>query len=495
MDSKELLSAVHGFPEDFLWGGAIAAHQGEGGYKEGNKGISVADIEKYVENPTKYSYNELNNMPLKNILENMENDDLKYFPKRRGTDIYHHYKEDIALFAEMGFKVFRFSIAWTRIFPNGDDEFPNEEGLKYYDSFIDELLKYHIEPLVTINHYDFPLALALKYNGFADKRCIDAFFKYSKTLFDRYASKVKYWLPFNEVESIFRHPLKSAGIVQDTLVDEHTKNQILTQAMHNQLVAGALITKYLHEYYPQCKMGCMGTKHTNYAYTCDPNDVLEVMLMDRDFLFPLDVQANGAYPTWYGKHLEEIDVKLDITNEDLELFKKNTVDFVSFSYYNSFVTSTRDDIELTPGNLHVGGKNPYLKSGDWGWQIDPVGLRISLMQMYDKFRKPLFIAENGMGAMDTLNSDGSVHDTYRIDYLRQHFQEMKKAVEDGIPLFGYTMWGCIDLISSATCEMRKRYGFIYVDQDDLGNGTLKRYRKDSFYWYKNVIASNGENLE
>lgn len=483
-----------GFPENFLWGGAIAAHQAEGGFKLGGKGLSVADVEKHLDDPTKYSYKELNFLPLKKIIEGMNDDDLVHYPKRRGCEFYHHYKEDIAMFAEMGFKVFRFSIAWTRIFPKGDETTPNEEGLQFYDDIINELLKYNIQPLITINHYDFPLHLALKYNGFQDRRCIDFFVRYCSVLFKRYADRVKYWLPFNEVESIFRHPLKSAGIVQDTLNEENT-NQILYQVMHNQLVAGAMVTKLLHDKYPNCMMGCMGAKHTNYAYTCDPNDVIEVMLMDREFVFPLDVQSKGEYPNWFWKHLDELGVKLDAPDSDFEMLKANTVDFVSFSYYNSFVTSTRNDVDMTPGNLHVGGKNPYLQSGDWGWQIDPVGLRISLMQMYDRYQKPLFIVENGMGAMDTLEEDGTVHDTYRIHYLQQHLAEMKKAVEDGIPLLGYTMWGCIDLVSSATCEMRKRYGFIYVDQDDLGNGTLKRYKKDSFYWYKKVIASNGEDLD
>lgn len=491
---KSNMKVQHGFPKDFLWGGAIAAHQAEGGFLEGGKGWSVADVEKYVTDPTRFSYKELNYLPLARIREGMEEVDSNLYPKRRGCDFYHHYKEDIKEFAQMGFKVFRFSIAWTRIFPLGDEEEPNEEGLKFYDDLINELLSYGIQPLVTINHYDFPLHLALKYNGFADRRCIDFYVRYCRVLFDRYADRVKYWLPFNEVESVFRHPLKSAGIVQDTLTDEAITNQILYQVMHNQLVAAAKVTGILHQKYPQCWMGCMGAKHTNYAYTCDPNDVLEVQLMGREFLFPLDVQVFGEYPVWFWRKLEELGVTLEAPQEDFDLLAKNTVDFVSFSYYNSFVTSTRKDVELTAGNLHVGGKNPYLPSGDWGWQIDPVGLRISLNELYDRYRKPLFIAENGMGAMDKLEEDGSVHDPYRIDYLRLHIAQLKKAVEDGIPVFGYTMWGCIDLVSSATCEMRKRYGFLYVDGDDLGSGSYKRYRKDSFYWYKELIATNGENL-
>lgn len=482
-----------GFPENFLWGGAIAAHQAEGGFLEGGKGWSVADVEKYITDPTSHSYKELNYLPLAQIRAALT-DKEGWYPKRQGCDFYHHYKEDIAEFAAMGFKVFRFSIAWTRIYPNGDETEPNAEGLRFYDDLINELLAHGIEPLVTINHYDFPLHLALSCNGFADRRCIDYYLRYCSTLFEHYADRVKYWLPFNEVESVFRHPLKSAGIVQDTLTDEHTTNQMLYQVMHNQLVAAARATKLLHDRYPQCKMGCMGAKHTNYAYTCDPNDVLEVQLMGREFLFPLDVQVFGEYPVWFGRKLQELGVELYAPPEDFEALREGTVDFVSFSYYNSFVTSTRKDVELTAGNLHVGGKNPYLPSGDWGWQIDPVGLRISLNELYERYRKPLFIAENGMGAMDTPEADGSVHDPYRIDYLRQHLTELKKAVEDGIPVFGYTMWGCVDLVSSATCEMRKRYGFLYVDADDLGHGSYRRTRKDSFYWYQHVIATNGAEL-
>ena len=482
------------FPKDFLWGGAIAAHQAEGGYKAGGKGLSVADVERYVDNPTKLSYKQLNFLPLENIKAGMVDEDDTYYPKRRGCNFYEHYKEDIKLFAEMGFKVFRFSIGWTRIFPNGDETEPNEQGLAFYDDVINELLKYGIEPLITINHYDFPLHLALAYNGFADRRCIDFYVRYCSVLFARYADRVKYWLPFNEVESVFRHPLKSAGIVQDTLTDEHTTNQMLYQVMHNQLVAAAKVTKILHDAYPNCKMGCMGAKHTNYPYTCDPNDTLQVMLTGREFLFPLDVQTNGEYPYWFDGKLKEMGVELFVGEDDLQILKENTVDFVSFSYYNSFVTSTRNDIDLVAGNLHVGGKNPYLKSGDWGWQIDPVGLRISITEMYERYHKPLFIAENGMGAVDTLEEDGLVHDPYRIEYLKLHLAEMKKAIADGIPVFGYTMWGCIDLVSSATCEMTKRYGFLYVDQDDLGKGSGKRYKKDSFAWYKKVIETNGAEL-
>ena len=487
------MSMEKGFPKDFLWGGAIAAHQAEGGFREGGKGLSVADIEQYVENPTRFTSNQLNDVPYERILAAEQDDDLKKYPKRRGCQFYYHYKDDIAMFKEMGFKVFRFSIAWTRIFPTGEEEEPNEAGLAFYDDMINELVKAGIQPLVTINHYDFPLALAKKYNGFADPAVIDLFLKYCRVLFERFGDRVKYWLTFNEIDSIIRHPLKSAGIIQETLTEDK-KYSILYQALHHQLVASALATKLLHELVPDAWMGCMGTKHTNYPYTCDPNDFLNVLEMDRECYLAIDVQARGEYPYWFFPKLAREGIEIHVTEEEKKILKENTVDFVSFSYYNSFVTSTRDDVELVPGNLHVGGKNPYLKSGDWGWQIDPLGLRISLMQLYERYQKPLFVAENGMGAMDHVEEDGSVHDPYRIDYLRAHIAEMKKAVEEGIPVFGYTMWGCIDIVSSATCEMKKRYGFIYVDQDDYGSGTLKRTPKDSFYWYKKVIASNGEDL-
>lgn len=488
------MSRQTGFSENFLWGGAIAAHQAEGGFKEGGKGLSVADIEQYVENPTRFSYNQLNDVPYEHILAAEQDEDLAKYPKRRGCQFYHHYKEDIAMFREMGFKVLRFSVAWTRIFPTGEEEEPNEEGLRFYDDMINELVNAGIQPLITLNHYDFPLALAKKYNGFADPIVIDLFERYCRVLFERFGDRVKYWLTFNEIDSITRHPLKSAGIIQETLTPDN-RDRILYQALHHQLVASAKVTKLLHEIVPDAWMGCMGTKHTNYPYTCDPNDFLNCLEMERECFLATDVQVRGEYPYWFFPKLEAEGIRLQVTEEDKKILKENTVDFVSFSYYNSFVTSTRNDVELVPGNLHVGGKNPYLESGDWGWQIDPLGLRISLMQLYDRYQKPLFVAENGMGAMDHVEKDGSIHDPYRIHYLCRHIEEMRKAVEEGIPVFGYTMWGCIDIISSATCEMRKRYGFIYVDQDDYGNGTLKRTPKDSFYWYKKVIASNGSDLD
>ncbi len=483
----------NGFPEGFLWGGAIAAHQAEGGFREGGKGLSVADVEAYVENPTRFTYNQLNDLPYERILEAEKDPDLVRYPKRRGCQFYHHYREDIALFQEMGFKVFRFSIAWTRIFPTGEEEEPNEEGLAFYDDLIEALLAAGIEPLITINHYDFPLALAKKYNGFANPLTIELFLRYCRVLFKRFGSRVKYWLTFNEIDSITRHPLKSAGIIQETLNDEN-REQALYQALHHQLVASARATKLLHELAPGARMGCMGAKHTNYPYTCDPKDFLNCLEMERGDFLATDVQARGEYPYWFFPTLRKKGIRLTVTEEEKRILKENTVDFVSFSYYNSFVTSTRGDVDLVPGNLHVGAKNPYLESGDWGWQIDPLGLRISLMQLYDRYQKPLFVAENGMGAMDRVEEDKTIHDDYRIRYLRRHIEEMQIAIEEGIPVFGYTMWGCIDLVSSATCEMRKRYGFIYVDQDDYGNGTLARRRKDSFYWYQRVIASNGSEL-
>lgn len=478
------------FPREFLWGGAIAAHQAEGGFQEGGKGFSVADTEIYYPNAKELSYEKLNFSSMKAVCAALEDMDISHYPKRHGNDFYHHYKEDIALMKEMGFRVFRMSIAWTRIFPQGDDAIPNEEGLRFYEQVFEELKKAGIKPLVTINHYDFPLGLALKCNGFADRKVIDDYLRYCRVLFEHYGKYVKYWITFNEIESIFRHPLKSAGIIEDTIEPEN-REQVYYQALHHQLVASALATKLLHEIIPDAKMGCMTAKQTNYPLTSDPLDYLKCYQFDRANFLPIDVQAGGEYPLWLEGALKKKGIVIETQPDDYRLLKENTADFVAFSYYSSLVLAENKENEMVKGNLHTGGKNPYLKTSQWGWQIDPVGLRISIYQLYDRYQKPLFIVENGMGAEDVLEKDGSVHDLYRIAYLKEHLKELWKALDEGMPVLGYTMWGCIDLVSSATNEMKKRYGFVYVDLDDMSRGTYDRYKKDSFYWYQKVIATNG----
>ena len=413
------------------------------------------------------------------------------YPKRYGIDFYHRYKEDIALFAEMGFKTFRLSISWPRIFPNGDESEPNEAGLAFYDAVFDELLKYGIEPLVTISHYEFPLELAFKQNGWESRETIAAFEKYARVLFNRYKDKVKYWLTFNEINIIGMTGYLSGGILADK-TDNMLQSQF--QAAHHQFVASALAVKACHEIIPDAKIGCMLARMEAYPDTCNPLDVMESIDSDHTNLFYSDVQIRGYYPSYMNKFFR--DNKLTIKKEpgDDAILREGTVDYMSFSYYMSSIATYKKDGEEVGGNLLGSKKNPYLKASDWGWQIDPVGLRITMHKLYDRYQIPLFIVENGLGAKDVVEEDGAIHDPYRIDYLRDHIKEMEQAIDEGVELMGYTPWGCIDLVSASTSQMSKRYGFIYVDLDDEGHGTLKRSKKDSFDWYKKVIATNGADL-
>lgn len=462
------------FPRNFLWGGATAANQCEGAYLEDGKGLSIQDV-----------------LPkgFKVITEEPTPDNLKL----KGIDYYHRYKEDIKLFAGMGFKVYRFSIAWSRIFPTGEEAQPNEAGLKFYDDVIDECHKYGIEPLITISHYETPLALARKYNGWSNRIMIDLYLKYCQVLFERYKGKVKYWITFNEINSILHQPFVSGAILTPKA---QLSNQQLYQAIHYELVASAKAVQLAHSIDPEYKVGSMILAVTIYPLTPNPDDIIEVMELDNEVYLFSDVQALGAYPYYAKRMFEEKGVQLEISDEDREALT-HTVDFVSFSYYSSNCAAADHSLGEPTGSNMVPAlkRNPYSKVSEWGWQIDPKGLRYSLIELYDRYRKPLMVVENGMGAKDVVEADGSIHDPYRVEYFRQHISEMGKAIDEGVEMWGYTTWAPIDLISASTNQMSKRYGFIYVDQDDMGNGTLARSRKDSFYWYKKVIASNGEDLD
>ncbi len=481
------------FPKGFLWGGALAANQYEGAWNVGGKGWSVADVATYKPKVDVKDYKSNVTISTEAIDKAVNDPDETMYPKRRGIDFYHHYKEDIALFGEMGFKALRISIAWTRIFPTGEEEKPNEEGIKFYTEVFEELKKNNIEPVVTLSHYEMPLALATKYNGWADRRVIDLFVKYARVCFERFGKYVKYWLNFNEVDSFIRHPFTTVGVIPDKC-PEGNELKVCYQAIHHQFVAGALVTKAMREMLPDAKMGLMLTKLMTYPRTCAPEDVAATQYKNLDNMFAADVQVFGEYPRLKVFDLKRRGLYPNIEEGDLEVIRENTVDYVSFSYYMSMTESVDPNAERTAGNTVLGVKNPYLPSSEWGWQIDPVGLRISLIELYDRYKKPLFIVENGLGMKDTPEADGSIHDSYRIDYFRAHFKEMEKAIDEGVELMGYTSWAPIDLVSASTNQMSKRYGFIYVDQDDLGNGTLKRSRKDSFYWYQKVIRSNGSDM-
>lgn len=466
------------FPDGFLWGGAVAANQCEGAYNEDGKGLSTQDVTpKGIKGP---------------VTREPTSDNMKLI----GIDFYHRYKDDIKLFAEMGFKVFRTSIAWSRIFPNGDEKEPNEKGLQFYDDLFDELLKHGIEPLVTISHYETPLNLSINYDGWINRDMISFYERYVRTIFNRYGEKVKYWLTFNEINSVLHEPFLSGGIYTDK---SKLKKQDLYQAVHHELVASALATKIGHEMIPDSKIGCMVLSMPMYPLTSNPDDVIAAMKSDHMNTFFGDMHVRGQYPGYMKRYFKENDIQIMMDEGDEELLKNHTVDFVSFSYYmSSCEAADRTKAQAGEGNLMGGVTNPYLKQSEWGWAIDPQGLRYVLNQFYDRWQKPLFIVENGLGAVDELitEPDGTktVVDDYRINYLRDHLLQVKEAVEDGVPVMGYTSWGCIDLVSASTAELKKRYGFIYVDRNDDGSGTLNRYKKKSFDWYKNVIATNGENL-
>lgn len=475
------------FTKDFLWGGAVAANQCEGAWNEDGKGESIPD----------HCTNGSHTVP-KDVTIDIKKDRL--YPSHEAIDFYHHYQEDIKLFAEMGFKTFRFSISWTRIFPTGEEETPNELGLKFYENVIDECLKYHIEPLVTISHYDMPYALAKKYNGWHSRKCIDLYMKLVKVLFDRFDGKVKYWLTFNEINAgtMKNGAVLSLGTVKDyegAMIGVKDEPQVRFQALHHQLVASALAVKYAHDHYPTFKMGNMITFLASYPLTCNPDDMLATQYHMQIINWLCgDVQVRGSYPFFTQRYFRENNITLVKGEKDDQILKEGTVDFYTFSYYMSSCETVSNDAAKVEGNIMGGAKNPYLKASDWGWQIDPKGLRWVLNEVYGRYGLPMMVVENGLGAYDKLEAGNVVHDSYRIDYLRQHIEQMKLAVEDGVELIGYTPWGCIDLVSATTGEMAKRYGFIYVDKYDDGTGTLERYKKDSFYWYKKVIETNGEEL-
>ncbi len=475
-------------PKNFLWGGATAANQYEGGWKEGKKGDSLSD---HLSGGSK---------TIRRRFTPVIEPDVCY-PSREATDFYHHYQEDIALFAEMGMKAFRLSITWSRIFPNGDEQEPNEEGLAFYDRVFDECRKYGIEPIVTLMHFDMPYHLLKRYGGFTDRKVIDFFVHYAQTVFKRYRGKVRYWITFNEINfaCIPMGNLEVLGIYDERTSDytqPYDDPQRRYQALHHVFLASARAVKAAHAIDPSMKVGCMIAHVTLYPYTCHPDDMLYVQQQDHLFNdFCADVQVRGEYPYYIRSYFEQQGISVKMEEADRSILKEGCVDYYTFSYYmTNCMTLGKGEQEITSGNLLEGVRNPYLEASEWGWQIDPVGLRYTLNKLYDRYGIPLMIVENGFGASDVVQEDGQIHDTDRIDYLRAHIAEMEKAIREGVPLIGYLLWAPIDIISSSTGEMKKRYGLIYVDKQDDGSGTLARMKKDSFYWYQKVIATNGDTL-
>lgn len=490
------------FPKDFYWGGATAANQCEGAWNVDGRGPAKTDVttggthtkmrEVTVKMPDG-TITSVNSFITPEGAKGIVLDD-RYYPNHEGIDFYHRYKEDIALFAEMGFKMFRMSISWSRIYPHGDEEKPNQKGLDFYRNVFEELRKYDIEPLVSIHHFDTPLYLEEEYGGWNNRKVIDFYVKYCETIFTEYKDLVKYWLTFNEINNIILF-LDMIGdkVPPEMLSKIHQQNY---QQLHYQFVASAKAVQLAHKIIPDSQVGCMICGITSYPMTCDPKDILKNRYMwEKGIFYSGDVQVKGKYPTYAKRLWDEHDVHLDITDDDIEQLAKGKVDMYTFSYYCSSVTTSHEVKSDAGGNFSMGAKNDYLDYSEWGWAQDPLGLRYYLEMMYDRYEVPMMVVENGLGAVDKVEEDGSIHDDYRIEYMKKHIEEMDQAIKDGVDLIGYTSWGCIDLVSAGTGQMSKRYGFIYVDKDDEGNGTFDRSRKDSFFWYKKVIESNGKELD
>ncbi|MDC5805606.1 6-phospho-beta-glucosidase [Vibrio europaeus] len=459
------------FPNHFLWGGAIAANQVEGSFNQDNKGLSTSDM-----------------LPNGILSPHQNREQRTDGIKDLAIDFYNRYPEDIALFNDMGFNCLRLSIAWTRIFPNGDELEPNEEGLAYYDKIFDELAKYDIQPFVTLSHYEMPYALVENYGGWASRELITFFERYASTVFERYKDKVKLWLTFNEINMSLHAPFTGVGLEEDA------SEQAIYQAIHHQLVANAKAVKLCHQIIPDGKIGNMLLGAINYPYTCNPDDVIAAMHENNKWLFFGDVQTRGKYPGYMLRYFREQEIEIAMEPGDLEELASASVDFISFSYYASGCASA-DPKQKEVGNIVDSVLNPYLEKSQWGWLIDPKGLRILLNFLHDRYQKPLFIVENGLGARDEVDENGEIIDDYRIAYLNDHLVQAREAVLDGVELMGFTSWGPIDLVANSTAEMSKRYGYIYVDRHDDGSGSLARKPKKSYYWYKEVIASNGRSLE
>lgn len=477
------------FPQDFLWGGAQAASQADGAYQEDGKGMNSSDVQPYLKGMSNAEIQRIETEGMtEEEVEKNSKDTIDYYPKRFGIDFYHTYKEDLKRLADAGFKTFRTSLDWSRIFPNGDDEKPNIKALEHYSKMIDYMLELGIEPIITMNHYETPINITLKYKGWPNKKVIPMFEKFGKTLLDWFGDRVKYWIVVNQINMVQIEPWLSVGVASDQYKN---MNEALYQAMHNQFVAAAGIQAYAKSLNnPDIHIGTMVADGTVYPASSKPDDVILAMRQNRMQYFVTDVQFRGEYPKFALNYFEDNNIHLDMNDEELKLIKENPMDFLAISYYYSkMVDSTKN--KMQPADTTP---NPHLKESDWGWAVDPQGLYNSLSQYWDRYQKPIIIAENGLGAYDKLEEDGSIHDPYRAEYLRAHIEQVGRAIHDGAKVIAYCAWGPIDIVSCSSQQMSKRYGFVYVDLDDEGKGSGKRYLKDSYYWYKNVISSNGTEM-
>ncbi len=475
------------FPKTFLWGGAVAACQIEGGWNAGGKGPSVADV------ITKGSASQPRRIT-DAVLPG------EFYPSHDASDLYGHYQEDVRLLAEMGFKCFRTSIAWTRIFPNGDEEAPNPEGLRFYDRLFDLLLAHNIQPVVTLSHFEMPLALATRYGGWKNRALLAFFLRYSETVMRHFRGRIRWWMTFNEINNQANVNNELFGWTCSGLrfSREADPARAMRQAAHHQFLATAQTVRLGHDIDPENRVGGMCSFIPYYPYSCDPADVMLAAECMRDRFYFSDVHLRGYYPGYAEKIWARENSAPEMRPEDAGILARGTADYLGFSYYmsNTVQAGARSDNRTaTDGSSIHSVKNPRLAASDWGWPIDPVGLRYALTTLYERYNKPLFVVENGLGAADVLTDRGECDDSYRIDYLRRHIREVGKAIrEDGIEVVGYTPWGCIDLVSFTTGEMHKRYGFVHVDRTDAGGGSFTRRRKKSFYWYRRVIETNGGDL-
>ena len=476
----------NGFPDGFLWGGAIAACQAEGAYDTDGRGLSTSDLHRYTKGLNRAHIEKEGGDTLEGIRATVA-DTESFFPKRYGIDFYHTYKEDLSLMRELGLRAFRTSVSWSRIFPQGDEEKPNEAGLAFYDRLFDEIIADGMVPVITMSHYDIPLHLVTEYGGFANRDVIKMFCRYAEVLLDRYHDRVKYWIVFNQVNLIPTVRFGSLGLYDDQADD---MEELMYQAVHHQMVAAAQVKLMARVIDPTLRIGTMMADGTFYPATCRPKDVVLTMKKNRMQYFFTDVQLRGEYPVYALRYFREQGYDIKILPEDEELLRDNAMDFLGISYYSSKIVNSDVDT-IAP---FQGSQNPYLEPTPWEWRADPLGFYNSISQYWDRYEVPIMIAENGFGALDEVAPDGSIHDGYRIDYLRKHIEQLRECVRDGVDVMAYLSWGPIDIVSSSSGEMSKRYGYVYVDRDDFGRGTQRRLKKDSFYWYQHVIETNGEDL-
>lgn len=475
-----------GFPKDFLWGGAFAACQCEGEFDKDGRGLSTSDIHEYTKGLNRAHIEKEGGGTFAEIKRKAV-DKEGYYPKRYGINFYHTYKEDLALLKEMGFQCFRTSFSWSRIFPKGDESEPNEAGLKFYDDLIDEIIKDGMEPIITMSHYDMPLHLVTEYGGFANRKVIDFFVNYATVLLKRFKGKVKYWIVCNQINLVPTVQFGSLGIYDD---QAENMEELMYQAVHNQFVACAKVKALGKQIDPEAKLGTMLADCTYYPASCKPEDIVLTMKRNRMQYFFTDVQLRGEYPVYALRYFEEQGIHIPMEMGDEEIIKENPMEFLAISYYSSKIVDAAKN-GMSPTDAE---QNPNLQPTPWEWRMDPLGFYNCLSQYWDRYQVPLMIGENGFGALDQIEEDGSIHDPYRIDFLRKHIEQLKECIKDGVDIFAYCAWGPIDIVSSSSAEMSKRYGFVYVDRDDFGKGSQKRIKKDSFDWYKHVIESNGEVL-